>query len=105
SGRYRASADLSIGGGVLGKMNMGQAHAAVMASNSEIQLNNFSADLFGGKASGNATISLTKANFSHVAANFANLDVAAPLTVFAGAAVPVAGRATGKIDMSFPDTD
>ena len=35
SGRYRASADLSIGGGVLGQMNMGQARAQLVATNSE----------------------------------------------------------------------
>ena len=32
SGRYRASADLSIGGGVLGQMNMGQARAQLVAT-------------------------------------------------------------------------
>src|SRR5262245_18070945 len=36
SGTYRASADLSLGGGVLGRMNMGQAHAHVVATNTEI---------------------------------------------------------------------
>ena len=46
SGRYRASADLSIGGGVLGSMNMGQARANVVATNSEVQFNNFTADVF-----------------------------------------------------------
>src|SRR6185369_4503097 len=33
SGNYRATADLSIGGGVLGSMNMGQARASVVATN------------------------------------------------------------------------
>ena len=49
SGRYRASADLSIGGGVLGQMDMGQASARLVATNSEIQLNNFKADIFKGR--------------------------------------------------------
>ena len=58
SGRYRASADLSIGGGVLGRMNLGQVQANVVATSSEIQLNNFKADVFEGQASGNARIAI-----------------------------------------------
>src|SRR4029453_15678222 len=54
SGRYRASADLSIGGGVLGQMNMGQASAKLVATSSDIQLNDFNADIFKGRANGNA---------------------------------------------------
>ncbi|HKY27510.1 MAG TPA: hypothetical protein VJM12_06140, partial [Pyrinomonadaceae bacterium] len=52
SGRYRASADLSIGGGVLGRMDLGRAEAKVVATSSEIQLNDFRADVFKGQASG-----------------------------------------------------
>ncbi len=105
SGRYRASADLSIGGGVLGQMNMGQARAAVVATSSEIQLNNFTADIFGGNASGNATISLTSKGASHVVAAFSNLEVAAPIVAFSGRALPLAGKASGKVDLTFPDND
>jgi translocation and assembly module TamB len=105
SGRYRASADLSIGGGVLGQMKMGQAKAAVVATSGQIQLNDFSADFFSGQASGNATISLTRSAASHIAANFSGLDVATPLTLFTHVAVPLAGKASGKVDVTFPDTD
>jgi translocation and assembly module TamB len=102
SGRYRASADLSIGGGVLGQMKMGQAQAAVVATNSQIQLNDFTADLFSGGVRGSATIALTRSAPSRVVASFEGLDVAAPITVFAGSAPPLAGKATGKVDLSFP---
>ena len=105
SGRYRASADLSIGGGVLGQMNMGQAHAQLVATNTEIQLNNFTADIFKGRANGNARIAIAKGGTSRIAATFDQVDVAGPLTAFAGAAVPLSGRATGKIDLAFPGTD
>jgi hypothetical protein len=105
SGRYRASADLSIGGGVLGQMNMGEARAQVVATNAEIQLNNFTADVFKGRANGNARIAITKGGTSRVAASFDQVDVAGPLTALAGAAVPLSGRASGKIDLAFPGTD
>jgi len=105
SGRYRASADLSIGGGVLGQMNMGQAHAQLVATNSEIQLNNFTADIFKGRANGNARIAIGKGGTSRIAATFDQVDVAGPLTALAGSAVPLSGRATGKVDLAFPGTD
>jgi translocation and assembly module TamB len=106
SGRYRASADLSLGGGMLGQMNMGQAHAQVVATNAEIQLNNFNAEVFKGRASGNARIAIAKGGTSRLAATFDQVDVAGPLTALAGgAAVPLSGRATGTVDLAFPGTD
>jgi translocation and assembly module TamB len=105
SGRYRASADLSIGGGVLGQMNMGQATAKLVATSSEIQLNNFTADIFQGKANGNARIAIAKGASSHIAATFSDVEVSGPFTAFAGAAVPLAGKATGQVDLTFPGTD
>ena len=105
SGSYRASADLSIGGGVLGSMNMGQAHAHVVATNREVQFNNFTADVFKGRASGNARVAIGRGGTSQVSAEFNQLDVAGPLTALAGSAVPLAGRATGRVDLTFPGTD
>ena len=105
SGSYRASADLSIGGGVMGQMEMGQARASVVATNREIQLNNFTADVFKGRASGNARIATVKGGTSQVSASFDNLDVAGPLTALAGSAVPLTGRANGKVELSFPGTE
>ena len=105
SGRYRASADLSIGGGVLGQMNMGQATAKLVATSSEIQLNNFTADIFQGHANGSARIAIAKGASSHIAATFSDVEVSGPFTAFAGAAVPLAGKATGQVDLTFPGTD
>ena len=105
SGAYRATADLSIGGGMLGQMALGQARASVVATSREIQLNNFAADLFNGRASGNARIALAKGGTSQVVADFNNVDVAGPLAAVAGSAVPLTGRATGRVDLTFPGTD
>jgi translocation and assembly module TamB len=105
SGSYRASADLSIGGGVLGQMNMGQARANVVATNREIQFNHFTADVFKGRASGDARVAIAKGGTSQVKADFNNLDIAGPLTALAGSAVPLAGRATGRVDLTFPGTE
>ncbi len=105
SGSYRATADLSIGGGVMGRMNMGQARASVVATNREIQFNNFTADIFRGRASGNARVAIGKGGTSQVTADFKDMEISGPLTAMAGSAVPLAGRATGRVDLTFPGTD
>ena len=104
-GRYRASADLSLGGGVLGEMPLGKARAAVVATNEQIQLNDFNADIFGGHASGNATIATTGRAASSVKANFENVDAGGLLAMFSGNAVPLTGAATGAVDLRFPGTN
>ncbi|HSQ23481.1 MAG TPA: translocation/assembly module TamB domain-containing protein, partial [Pyrinomonadaceae bacterium] len=105
SGRYRASADLSLGGGVLGQMKLGPAHASVVASSDQIQLTNFVAEALDGRANGNATISLRKNGLSRINANFNNFDLGGLITVASGRAVPIASKATGTADLSFTGTD
>jgi len=105
SGRYRASADLSLGGGVLGEMPLGPAHASLVATGDQVQLNNFVLDALDGRATGNATIARTKNAASHVAADFTNFDLSGLLTALTGRVIPVASRATGKADVAFTGTD
>ena len=104
-GRYRASADLSLGGGVLGTMPLGAARAAVVATNDAVQLNNFNAEIFNGRASGSATVATSRRAQSRVAAEFAGVDVGNLIAVFSNNVVPVAGAATGTVDLRFPGTD
>ena len=105
SGRYRASADLSLGGGVLGQMKLGPAHAAVVATSDQIQLNNFAAEALDGNAGGNATIALKRNGASRINANFENFDLAGLITVLSGRVIPIGSKATGKAELSFSGTD
>lgn len=105
SGRYRASADLSLGGGVLGDIALGAARSNVVATNSEIQLNNFNAEALNGRANGNAVISTARGGASRVNAAFEGLDVAGLLAVLTGRAVPIAGAATGTVNLTMPGTN
>jgi len=105
SGRYRASADLSLGGGVLGQMKLGPAHAAVVATSDQIQLNNFVVEALDGHANGNATIALKKNGASRVTAGFENFDLSGLITLLSGRAVPIASKATGTAELVFAGTD
>ncbi|MFL6253990.1 MAG: translocation/assembly module TamB domain-containing protein [Pyrinomonadaceae bacterium] len=104
-GRYRASADLSLGGGVLGQLNLGKARAAVVATNEQIQLNDFVADLFNGSARGSATIATSNRAGSSVRATFENVDAGGLLALTSGNAVPLTGATTGTVDLHFPGTN
>jgi len=105
SGRYRASADLSLGGGVLGQMHLGPAQAAVVATNDQIQVNNFVAEALDGNARGNGTIALKESGASRVNADFKDFDLAGLITILSGRAVPIASKATGKAELTFSGTD
>ena len=104
-GRYRASADLSLGGGVLGQLNLGRARAAVVATNEQVQLNDFVADLFGGSARGSATIATSNRAGSSVRATFENVDAGGLVALTSGNAVPLTGAATGTVNLTFPGTN
>ena len=105
AGSYRVSADLSLGGGVLGQVNLGSARAALVATNSQVQLNNFNASIFNGQASGNATLSTARNGRSNVRADFSGLDIDKLLALQSGRVVPLTGQATGTVDLSFPGTN
>lgn len=105
SGRYRASADMSIGGGVLGSVNLGEARASVVAENEQVALNNLTAQVMDGNLNGNAVIALTNRRRSEVKAVFDNLDLGKLLALSGGKVVPIEGKTTGNVDLNFPGTN
>jgi translocation and assembly module TamB len=105
SGRYRASADMSLGGGVLGSVKLGAARASVIAENNQVALNNLTADVMDGSINGNAVIALNNRNRSRVNAEFANLDLGKLLALQGGRVVPIEGKTTGNVNLSFAGTN
>ncbi len=105
AGSYRVSADLSLGSGVLGQINLGSARATLVATNNQVQLNNFNANIFNGQANGNALVSTVRGGRSSLTATFNGLDIAKLLALQSGRVIPVTGQATGTVDLSFPDTN
>lgn len=105
SGRYRASADLSLGGGVLGSVKLGAARASVVAENEQIALNNLTADVMDGKIDGNAVIALNNRRRSQVNATFSDLDLSKLLALQGGKIVPIEGKTTGSANLNFAGTD
>ena len=105
SGRYRASLDMSLGGGVVGSVKLGAARASVIAQNDQIALNNLQAEVMDGSINGNATIALTERKRSNVDAQFSNLDLSKILALQGGQVVPIEGKTTGNVNLNFAGTN
>ncbi|HEX8370349.1 MAG TPA: translocation/assembly module TamB domain-containing protein [Pyrinomonadaceae bacterium] len=105
SGRYRASLDMSLGGGVLGSVRLGAARANVIATNDEIALNNLTASVMDGNVNGSAVIALNNRNRSRVDAEFNALDLSKLLALQGGRVIPIAGQTTGRANLTFPGTN
>ena len=105
SGNYRASADMSLGGGVLGSVRLGSARASVFAENDQIALNNLTADVMEGSINGNAVVALNDRRRSNIDAQFSNLDLSKLLALQGGQVVPIEGNTTGNVNLNFPGTN
>jgi translocation and assembly module TamB len=101
SGRYRASADLSLGGGVMGSVRLGAASAKAVITSSTVELTELNADLMDGKITGSAVIGRNSKVASHVATEFNNVDLAKILTLAGGQVVPLEGKTNGRADLTF----
>lgn len=104
-GRYRASADLSLGGGVLGEMALGAVRGQAVVTNTRVELNDFVAEIFNGRARGDARIATARGAQSEVRANFEGVDLGGLIAAISGRIVPLTGAATGDVNLSFPGTN
>ncbi|MBK9153354.1 MAG: translocation/assembly module TamB domain-containing protein [Chloracidobacterium sp.] len=105
SGRYRASADMSIGGGTIGSVPLGAARAQVEIDNDGADLNDLTADVMDGRLDGRASIAFTNRNRSVVNASFTGLDLSKLVSLQSGRVIPLEGSTDGRLDISFAGTD
>lgn len=105
SGRYRASLDLSLGGGALGSVRLGAARAGIVADNDKVAVSNLSADVMDGSINGNAVIAMNNRITSKVDANFTNLDLGKLLALQGGKVIPIAGQTNGQVNLTFAGTN
>jgi len=104
SGRYRATADMSIGGGTLGSVALGAATARVEASNDSVSLADVTAAVMDGRFNGNAVFGMNSRVQSRIAGRFTDLDVARLLALPTNRVAPIDGQTTGNVDLTFAGT-
>jgi translocation and assembly module TamB len=105
SGRYRATADMSLGGGALGSIALGAARAGVEVNNDRIALNEINADVMNGKLTGKAVVALNGRTQSILNGDFTDLDLSKLIALQGGRVTPIDGQASGRIDLAFTGTD
>lgn len=105
SGRYRASADMSLGGGAIGSIALGAAKAKVDVNNDRVALNELAADIMDGSLAGTAIIALNNRSRSTLKGDFTNLDIGKLIALQGGTVTPIEGQTTGNIDLSFNGTE
>jgi translocation and assembly module TamB len=105
SGRYRASADMSIGGGIVGSVPLGAARAQVSVNNAGADLSDLTANVMDGTVTGNVTLAFNNRSRSVINADFNGLDLAKLAALQSGRVIPLEGRAMGRIDLTLAGTD
>ncbi|MEO5858783.1 MAG: translocation/assembly module TamB domain-containing protein [Pyrinomonadaceae bacterium] len=105
SGKYRASADMSIGGGTVGSIPLGNATAKVNVSNDRAELTELTASVMNGSVNGTASIAFSERQQSRINADFTNLDLAKVVALQGGRVIPFEGSTTGRADISFNGTN
>ncbi|MDM7920852.1 MAG: YdbH domain-containing protein, partial [Pyrinomonadaceae bacterium] len=105
SGRYRASADMSIGGGIVGTIPLGAATAGVVVTDQSVSVSNVAAEVMGGRVDGQATIAYRSNRDSNINAVFSGLDLSKLIALQSGRVIPFQGQTTGSVDLSFRGTD
>lgn len=105
SGRYRASADMSIGGGTVGSIPLGAAQAKVEINNDGANLNELTARVMDGVVNGNALIAFNNRTRSVIKADFADLDLGKIAALQSGRVIPLEGKTNGRIDLTLAGTD
>lgn len=105
SGRYRASADMTLGGGLVGNMDLGAVRSRVTVTNGVISLNDIDADIIGGKLLGDASIATTNRGRTSINVGLRQLNASKLLALLTGSIIPIEGRTDGKLDLTFSGRD
>ncbi len=105
SGRYRATADMSIGGGMLGSVALGAATAKVNINNARAELTDVVATLMDGQVNGVVTVAFNERSQSRIDADFTNLDLAKLAALQSGRVIPIEGNTSGNARLTFQGTN
>jgi len=105
SGRYRATADMSLGGGIIGNVPLGNARAKVEVNNDRVNLSELTANVMDGTVAGNAHIAFSSRQSSSINAGFSGLDLSKVVAIQGGRIVPLEGSTSGDVDLTLNGTD
>lgn len=105
TGTYRATADLSIGGGSIGRLNLGSATAAIELSPESLSVRSLKANILGGVVSGVADFALRESENSRLSFSFTDVQASEVFSMFGSVATPVTASISGGGDFTFSNND
>jgi translocation and assembly module TamB len=105
SGKYRASADMSIGGGTVGTISLGAASAKVAITNERTTFDQIDASVMGGRVSGAVVVASNRSSESKLDAQFTGLDLSKLLAIQSGRVIALAGKTDGDAHLTFKGSD
>ena len=105
SGRYRVTADMSLGGGAIGSIALGAARSTLSVTNERVTLNDLTAIVMSGQLNGKAEIALNNRTASTLTGSFSDLDISKLLALQSGSVIPIEGETTGSVDLTFSGTN
>ncbi len=105
SGRYRATADMSIGGGVVGSVSLGSATARVDINNDRALLDELTAQVMDGNVNGSVAVAFNSRSLSQIDADFTEIDLSKLAALQSGRIIPIEGKTTGNAHLTFQGTD
>jgi outer membrane protein assembly complex protein YaeT len=109
--RYQVHGNFEIKSAAFGGASLGPLNGELIADNNTIELNQFSATLFGGSVSGDIKVQKGQtrkawlSGNSRLKASFTGIKTGDIFTLISTSPAPLAGTVEGKIDISFPGTD
>jgi outer membrane protein insertion porin family len=105
NGRYRATGNLEVAGGVVQNVTIGEVKGQVVADNSSVALNHFTAAMMGGSVAGDFAMELRRGGNSHLTASIEGIQTDQLYKIIAEGNVPLAGIIDGQVDFKWPGLD
>ncbi len=105
SGRYRASADMSIGGGTVGSIALGAASAKVEMTNERTLLDHIDASVMDGRLTGTIAMASNARSDSRIDAEFTGLDLSKLVALQSGRVIALAGKTDGNAHLTLKGSD
>lgn len=104
-GRYQVTGGLTIRDGAISGAQLGAARGQLVANNASVALNDFTAAVMGGTATGNAVVQMGRGGASRLTASLADLNTNDLFKVLEVEGAPLAGTLNGQVNITWPGSN
>jgi outer membrane protein assembly complex protein YaeT len=102
---YQITGDVTVDSGLVSNTQFGATRGQLAIDSNTVALNNFTAALMGGSATGNLTLQTAGNGTSKLAAKVTDIRTSELLSLAKVKDAPLAGTVTGDVNITFPSTN